>query len=808
VEPYVCVHGHFYQPPRENPWLEAIELQDSAYPYHDWNERIAAECYAPNTVSRILDGDGRIVKIVNNYARISFNFGPTLLTWLEEKAPDVYEAVLEADRESRERFSGHGSAVAQGYSHVIMPLANRRDRQTQVLWGIGDFQRRFGRRPEGMWLPETAVDLETLDVMAEQGIRFTILAPHQASRVRKMGEGDWLDVSGGRIYSTKPYLLRLPSGGEINIFFYDGPLSHAISFEGLLNSGDELAKRLVGRFVERYDDPQIIHVASDGESYGHHHRHGDMALAYALHHIESNNLARLTNYGEYLERFPPDHEVEIFENTSWSCPHGVERWRSDCGCNSGGRPGWKQSWRAPLREALDWLRDNLGPLYEERAGELLKDPWSARDNYVDVILDRSPENVRRFFAEQATRQLNEAETTSALKLLELQRCAMLMYTSCGWFFDDLSGVETVQVIQFAGRAIQLAGELFGKDIEGPFLQLLERAKSNIPAQGDGRAVYENFVKPAMVDLRDVCAHYGVSSLFDSYGEQDKIHCYTVEREDYQEVEAGAARLAVGKARVTSEITGDSASLSFGVVHFGDHNVNGGVRSFRGQGEYKVMVKEVTDAFKQGDLPAVIRLLDSHFLELTYSLRSLFRDEQRKILNLILESTLAEAEAAYRQVYERHALLMRFLADLGVPLPKAFRTAAEIVLNVDLRRAFQADEPDSERIRSLLEEAATRQAEIDAPGLAYLFNRIVERLADKMVGEPTSLDPLLEMAAALDLARYLPFEVDLWRAQNVYYEMAQTAYPQLRDDAAAGDEAAAVWVQHFIALAEGLSVCVE
>jgi hypothetical protein len=447
-------------------------------------------------------------------------------------------------------------------------------------------------------------------------------------------------------------------------------------------------------------------------------------------------------------------------------------------------------------------------LYEERAGQLLKDSWSARDGYVEVILDRSPENIKRFFAEQARRKLNESDRSSALKLLELQRCAMLMYTSCGWFFDELSGVETVQIIQFAGRAIQLAEELFDEDIEGPFLQLLERARSNIPAQGDGSTVYDNFVKPAMVCLEDVCAHYGVTSLFDSYGERDRVYCYSIEREDYQGVEAGVAKLAVGRARVTSEITADAATLSFGVVHFGDHNVNGGVRSFRGQDEYEVMVAEVTDAFKQGDLPAVIRLLDSHFLELTYSLRSLFRDEQRKILNLILESTLGEAETAYRQVYERHALLMHFLADLGVPLPKAFKTAAEIVLNVDLRRAFQEDELEPERIRSLLAETVTWQAEIDAAGLAYLFDHAIDRLADKVRGNPLSLQPLMEMAAALDLIPSLPFEVDLWRAQNTYYWMAQTLYPQLRDSARAGDEAAADWVSHFVALADGLSVCIE
>ena len=309
---YICVHGHFYQPPRENPWLEAIESQDAAYPYHDWNERITAECYTPNATSRILDANGRIVQIVNNYAKISFNFGPTLLPWLEENAPDVYRAILAADQESQQAFSGHGSALAQAYNHMILPLASRRDKYTQVLWGIRDFEYRFGRKPEGMWLPETAVDLETLDIMAELGVQFTILDSHQASRVRRMGSRTWSDVSGGRVHLTRVYTLDLPSGRQINLFFYDGPISRAVAFEGLLARGEGFAERLLGAFSETERRPQLIHIATDGETYGHHHRYGEMALAYALHYIQSNNLASLTNYGEYLERHPPADQVEIF----------------------------------------------------------------------------------------------------------------------------------------------------------------------------------------------------------------------------------------------------------------------------------------------------------------------------------------------------------------------------------------------------------------------------------------------------------------------------------------------------------------
>ena len=466
---YVCIHGHFYQPPRENPWLEAIELQDSAYPYHDWNERITAECYQPNAAARIMDGGGRILKILSNYPKMSFDFGPTLLSWMEARAPKVYQAILDADKASQEHFPGHGSAVAQAYNHMIMPLANRRDKVTQVAWGIKDFEHRFGRKPEGMWLPETAVDIECLEILAENNIRFTVLAPRQAKRESKIGSRQWKDVSGERIDPSMAYLCRLPSGKSIVLFFYDGPISKAIAFEHLLASGDQFVDRLMSGFAEDVRSwPELVHIAVDGETFGHHHKMGEMTLAFALDKIDTKELAQVTNYAEFLELHPPIHRVEIFENTSWSCVHGVERWRSNCGCNSGGYAGWNQEWRAPLRAALDWLRDALAPLYEEKGKQLLKDPWAARNGYIDVVLNRSSENIDRFFHDHAARELSPDDRVTALKLLEMQRNAMLMYTSCGWFFDELSGIETVQCIQYAGRVVDLAKQLFKDNVETRF----------------------------------------------------------------------------------------------------------------------------------------------------------------------------------------------------------------------------------------------------------------------------------------------------------------------------------------------------
>ncbi|MEF3273622.1 MAG: DUF3536 domain-containing protein [Chloroflexus sp.] len=798
AERLICIHGHFYQPPRENPWLEAVEQQDSAYPYHDWNERITAECYEPNAASRILDSQNQIVRIVNNYCRISFNFGPTLLTWLTNHAPQVYQAILYADQESQRRF-GAGSAMAQCYNHIIMPLAARRDKVTQVIWGIRDFAHRFGRQPEGMWLPETAVDLETLDIMAEHGIRFTILAPTQASHVRKIGDMIWQDVSGGRIDPTQPYLVKLASGRAITVFFYDGPVSRAVAFERLLSSGVGFANRLASIFNDQRPWPQLAHIATDGETYGHHHRHGDMALAYALHYIEETGLARLTNYAAYLQRYRPTHEVQIIERSSWSCAHGVGRWSTDCGCNTGSNPGWNQAWRAPLRAALDWLRDTVAPRFEGFARRLLVDPWAARDDYISVILDRSPENVAAFIGRHCRGRLDDGQRIAVLKLMELQRHLMLMYTSCGWFFDDLSGIETIQVMMYAGRAIQLAHDLFGDNLEGEFLDRLAQARSNLPMRGNGRDLYERHVRPAMVDLRKVGAHYAMTSLFNGAGEREQIYAYTVDREDYHLLLAGKSRLALGRIRIQSNITGESTRLSFGVLHLGDHNISGGVREYQGEQSYQQLIDELSELFLRADIPGVIRMVDRNFGQEQYSLKLLFGDEQRQILNRILASSLADAEAAYRQIYENYAPLMRFLASMGMPVPREFQIAAEFAINTELRRLFETEPLDFDRINSLLREAQRSGVTLDAEGLSYALNRTIRRISETFQLTPEDRTRLVQLDAAVGLARILPFEVDVWHAQNVYYELLQTVYPQMKAEAGAGYADAVAWVRLFHAL---------
>jgi hypothetical protein len=654
--------------------------------------------------------------------------------------------------------------------------------------------------------------VETLEVLAELGIKYTILAPHQAEQLRKRrgsagpqetgkspdGKApQWRSVEGAKIDPTRAYVCPLPSGRSINLFFYDGPISRAVAFERLLSNGETFAQRLLSGFSDARKWPQLMHIATDGETYGHHHPHGDMALAYALEHIESNQLAKITNYGEYLEKHPPEYEVKIVDNTAWSCAHGVGRWSMDCGCNSGGHAGWNQQWRAPLRAALDWLRDDLTKPFEQAGRELLKDPWASRDDYVSVVLDRSPENVDRFLAGHASRELTWDEQVRALELLEMQRHAMLMYTSCGWFFDELTGIETVQVVEYAGRSVQLAQTLFGDHREQEFIQRLRQAVSNVPGFGDGADVYRRYVKTSMVDLPGVAAHYAITSLFDGFGERSAIYCYDVDMLDSHVQQSGRASVAVGRARIVSRITREQMPTSFGVLHFGDHNLSAGVRRFRGEDEYHNLAKEVSDAFGRADLPEALRVLDRHFQGTAYSLSSLFRDEQRRIVGRILETTLGEAEAVYRQIYERHAQLMRFLAGLNTPAPKVLVLTAEFVINGALRRAFEAPELGIDQIRGILDTATREKVNLDTTGLEYILRRRLNRMADELAEEPSNQALLARIHAIISMP--LPFEINLWRVQNVFYWLLESEYPKRRHD----NE----WAAHFTRVIEKLNILV-
>ncbi len=769
---FICVHGHFYQPPRENPWLETVEVQDSARPYHDWNARVTAECYAPNGASRILDADRRILEITNNYRQISFNVGPTLAAWMEHASPEVYARIVEADRESRELRGGHGNAIAQVYNHMILPLATRRDKETQVAWGIADFRRRFGREPEGMWLPETAVDTETLEVLAARGIAFTILAPHQAARVRPLAGGEWTDVQGGRVDPRRPYLCRLPGGKAIALFFYDGPIARAVAFEGLLSNGETFAARLVQGFAADRDEAQLVHIATDGESYGHHHPFGEMALSYALRTIEERGLARLTNYGEYLALHPPEDEVQILEPTSWSCVHGVERWRSNCGCRAG-HPGWNQEWRRPLREALDWLRGELARVFEREGARLLRDPWAAREAYVDVILARTPEAVDAFLAAHGRPGADAGSRVAALRLLEMQRHAMLMYTSCGWFFDDLSGIETVQVIKYAARALQLAGH-FGETLEGEFVGRLAAAKSNLRQWGDGAAVYRRAVRRSIVTLPRVVAHYAISSLFEAYGEEERVFSYTVRRAGVRRESRGGHTLEAGLVTVASRITGETADAAYAVLHLGGHDFQCGVRMDASMAWSEQTKTGLAEAFLGQGSSAAVRMMDDRFQGLLFSLPDLFLEERRKILGLLIEERLSRFEGVYHELYEESRPLLAFMRDADVPVPPAFLMAAEYTLTralaQELRRAA-AGEPLSDDVFGAAGELASLDLASRWADAEPLLRQALEAHADRLRSD--ALGPSLVQAhRLLDLAEALGVAVNLWQAQNLYHAAAE------------------------------------
>lgn len=748
---YVCVHGHFYQPPRENPWLEAIEEQASARPFHDWNARVSAESYRPNAFARILDGDGRIERIVNNYQRISWNFGPTLLSWMESADPELYAALQEADRE-RVRRNGHGPGMAQAYGHAILPLCHPRDQETHVRWGVADFVHRFKRMPKGMWLPETACDTPSLEALARNGIAFTVLAPHQALKARSRG-GRWHDARGSKIDPRRPYLVNLPSGRSITVFFYDGPASRAVAFERLLEDGLRFRDRLTSLLDARSSEPQLAHIATDGESYGHHHRFGEMALAYALDALERDPEIILTNYEELLARHPPTYEAAIVEGTSWSCAHGVERWRSDCGCSNGAEAGWTQAWRAPLREALDWLRDAVNARWEPAASELFHDPWGARDRYVELLLDRGTEARERFLHRELRHagegSIDDATRVRALEYLELQRHLILQYTSCGWFFADLGGLETVQILRYASRALELATRHFrtalsGESFEATFLAKLARAHCNRPGAGDGAALWRREVAPSMVNLDRAAAHFAARSLFET-GTNDTAPGFEVRFVERSQERAGRARLGTGRFEVAVRATQACATFDYAAVHLGDHNLGGGVRP-ASDASLSGMREDLLTVFRRFELPEVLRSLERHFSGQTFSLRSLFFDEQARVLGELLSGTRDDIDHAYEALYDEHAPLMRYLANLGQEPPLAMRHAASCALSARLSEALRAPSPDLAVLRGTTDEARATGAQLDGARITPEISAAFERLLE--TGTPASLDTAIVLAELL------------------------------------------------------------
>ncbi|HEY3355756.1 MAG TPA: DUF3536 domain-containing protein [Polyangia bacterium] len=769
----LIVHGHFYQPPRENPWTEVVYQEPSAAPDHDWNERISRECYRPNAFARVFDDRSRIQRIINNYALINFDFGPTLLRWLEVHDAATYGRILEADRLSLARL-GHGNAIAQGYNHAILPLCSPRDRLTQIRWGAGDFRRRFGRAPEAMWLPETACNDATLGDLIDEGMRYVILSPHQAQRARPLADEGWRDVGDGSIDPGRAYRYAHPdgSGRSLAVFFYDANLAHAIAFEGVLGWSDDLVARLV---KARDAAGRLVTTATDGESYGHHTRYGDRVLAYAVDVLAPPRGFAVTNYAAYLDAHPPEWEVEIKpgpdgEGTSWSCSHGVGRWCRDCGCHTGARDGWNQAWRAPLRAALDLVRDVAAAHFEELGRELLADPWAARDEYIDVILDRG--RTRDVFLERhAARRLSAADQVRAATLLEMERNAQLMYTSCGWFFADISGIEAVQVMAYAGRVLDRMEEV---DLEAPwgrYLEVLGEARSNLEHMGTGADVFRRFVEPQRVSLTRMVANLALTSLVEEGERARDAGSFAFQLKDYRKEQYGRLTLATGRILIEETATGRLLDCATSALHLGEIDFYCAARPFVDPHRFHESARRLWARFREAPLARVLLLMREEFGPDEYGLEHLLPDGRERVSAIVFGELLAHFTEQYARLYDENRRFLDMLQGAGFRAPRELRAAAELTLSrrleQEIRRQHGERRPEAyEAALALAAQATTLGYELDRRGASALFGQtIIETVAAGLRGEEAALATARQL---IELSPRLGLEVDLSLAQEAVF----------------------------------------
>jgi len=773
-ELFLTIHGHFYQPPRENPWLEAIELQDSASPFHDWNERINNECYNPNSVSKIVDNSNRILDVVNNYEYMSFNFGPTLLSWMEEYAPFAYERVIKADINSVQEHDGHGNAIAQVYNHMIMPLASENDKITQTIWGIKDFESRFGRKPEGMWLAETAVDDESLRVLVDNGIKYTVLSPYQALKIRTLGEKDWSDVSWGNIDPARAYKYYIKSapGKYIDLFFYDGAISKSVAFDEILKDGNKFVRRLREGASDNRNYSQLVNIATDGESYGHHTKFGDMALSYVLRVRAKEEGFTIVNYAQYLEKCPSEMEVDIKQASSWSCFHGVGRWKEDCGCSTGGHPGWNQKWRKPLRDALDYLRDELVTIFEKEGKKYFKKPWEARNNYIDVILDRSELIIKKFQKENFVADLSEEQRVKAMELLEIQRQAMLMYTSCGWFFSEISGIETTQIMKYAARAMQLAQSFSKKDLEKHFLELLDEAKSNFPEFGTGKDIFEKFVKPSIVTTKQIASLWAVSSLYEDFEDEEEVYCYKIKKQSYKKVQKGTSKLIIGHIEIQSKVTLQKSNVMFALVQYSGGDFHCTIKEFSDENEYTSIQKELFRIFMLSPLTEIIRALDEYFGREYYTLKDIFIEERRKILQIMLKGKMKKFAQMYQEMYTDGKSSIYHMQSLGLSIPDEFKISAGYTLSKQFNDLIAESDGflDNSTIQQAMDinfETKKIGIEIDKAPTNKIFSQKISQNISRLAQglEIQQAEVTLEI---FDNIEKLELNVDIAEAQNIYF----------------------------------------
>jgi len=767
---FVCFHGHFYQPPREDPWLEQIEFQETALPYHDWNERITAECYLPNAYARRLDSEGFIIEILNNYEEISFNFGPTLLRWFEKHKPDILKKIVQADKKSCFYYNGHGNAIAQVYNHIIMPLATTKDKITQIRWGIEAFKYFFGRSPEGMWLPETAVDNETLALMAKEGIKFTILAPKQALKIRPLSSKDekiWCQVEENTLDIAQPYRCYPTKDTSIDIFFYHGPLSHGIAFGNLLHSGEIFAKQIEAAFSK---DEGLISIVTDGETFGHHWKFGEMALAYAIYYFSHHSDIKLTNFSYFLSQFPPKYEVVIKENTAWSCAHGLGRWERDCGCCTGFHPEWHQKWRRPFRDALNWLRDKIHSFFEEIGSQYFHDPWAARDDYIKIVLNPSFETKEEFWQKHSN-YLPQKEKTKALKLLEMQYYSQLMFTSCGWFFDDISGLEAKQNLRYAARAIQLAKD-FNLDLEKGFLKILKKAKSNLPEYGDGAQIYQKQIRPHLYDFQRIAVHFSFNHLLKEPLSKTSFYTLNVEVKKHEIYKTGGNSLLFEHLLITHQRTEEKKEFLTVILHLGGLDLIGTAFSTLNETiveNYKKLFQEL--AFYQ--IKAKLEKFSN-----CYKIQNIFLDDRRKLALKLLKDKLETFENTYASFYQENKSLMLSLKQLHIPLPEGFLAIAKTVLSKEAYKECQKKLLGKKNyFKEVLEEAKMLGLKLDTLDIKNLLEDYIKTNLKK-IKETFDFNVIKQIQNALDLYQSLSPQLDLCHIQNDFWDTIISLKAQL------------------------------
>lgn len=778
-KPALVIHGHFYQPPRENPWTEKIERQAGAHPHHDWNERVYSESYRPNAWARITDPEGRIASIVNNYEHLSFNFGPTLMSWIERTHPSMLGRLQDADRRSMTARGGHGNAVAQAYGHAILPLCNPRDLRSQIRWGVAEFRHRFRRQPESLWLPETAVNDDVVDALIDEGIRYIVLSPNQAGRVRRLDAADWIDVEAGTIDSRVPYACfhRDRSGRFVVVFFYYGSIAHSIAFEGILHS----SRSLVDRCQDLQAKPgQIVNIATDGETYGHHFPYGERCIAHALTDEAVRRGFWVTNYGEYLEHHPVAHAVELRkgprgEGTAWSCIHGVGRWYRDCGCQTGGQPTWSQAWRGHLREALDYVRDQAATYFESTRGHYFKDPWEARDGYISLILDRS-RSRREFLREHAPRELSDRDRERAHTFLELQRNALLMYTSCGWFFSDISGIETVQILGYAARVLSLIEEL---DLGSPrkqFLEILTRARSNRPEIGTGADVFRKLEEVMPVSPQRVAAHLSITGLVPT--EETPAECagYRCQRRDWRRQQQGRTTLSTGRLTLESLATGQTLDFATLSLHLGELDFYAGIKPYPGDASFAASAERLWSRFASSSLPSILRIAQEEFGIHEFGLEHVLLDVRQRIISSVFGSLIRRLSSEYGRLYEDNQRTLEILRGSGFELPPELRAVAEFSLgrrfDEEIRlQSGRTDAASYQKAIELAQEGARRGCRIDRGTAERMFEDMITDAVRRTAADPSS--QTAQKALALhQVSQSLLLRPSLDQAQEILFYALQ------------------------------------